>query len=125
MAVPSISDGIEPGFARVAIRPSTIDDATGAIEPGGIVFCPNGTCFVHVIKYPRSGVYEYKGCTLEDEQSIPEEHAWLEFTEFYGKDFYPAIPPAVEAEIITTILGYTPSRRMDSKPRVIFAAVVA
>ncbi len=125
MAVPSISDGIEPGFARVAIKPSTIDDASGAIEPGGIVFCPNGTCFVHVIKYPRSCVYEYKGCTLEDEQSIPEEHAWREFTEFYGKDFYPAIPPAVEAEIITTILGYTPSRRIDSRPRVIFAAVVA
>jgi hypothetical protein len=125
MAVSSISDGIEPGFARAAIRPSTIDDVTGTIEPGGIVFCTNGTCFVHVIKYPMSCVYEYKGCTLDDEQSIPEEQAWREFTEFYGKDFYPAIPPAVEAEIITTILGYRPSRRIDSRPRVIFAAVVA
>ena len=71
MAIPRITDGIEPGFARVAIKPSTIDDATGAIEPGGIVFCPNGTCLVHVIKYPRTGVYEYKGTTFDEEQAIP------------------------------------------------------
>ncbi|MEX2682808.1 MAG: hypothetical protein Q6373_014555 [Candidatus Sigynarchaeota archaeon] len=120
-----LADGIEQGFARATIRPSTIDDATGAIEPGGIVFCPGGMCLVHVIKYPRTGVYEYKGCTIVDEQSIPDIHAWREFTEFYRKDFIPAIPPAVEAEIITTILGYTPSRRIDTRPRVILANVVA
>nr|MDO8086377.1 hypothetical protein [Candidatus Sigynarchaeum springense] len=126
MVEPSTStDGIEHGFARATIRPSTIDDATGAIEPGGIVFCPCGGCLVHVIKYPRSGVYEYKGCTLGDEQSMPEMHNWHEFTEFYGNDFIPAIPPDVEAEIITIILGYMPPRRIDSKPRVILADMVA
>ncbi|NMC05262.1 MAG: hypothetical protein GYA24_08630 [Candidatus Lokiarchaeota archaeon] len=121
MAAPSKPGRIQPGFARAAIKPSTIDDATGSIEPGGVVFCANGTCLVHVIKYPRGNVYEYKGCTLEEEESMPDDHACQEFVEFYGKEFLPSIPPAVEAEIITTILGYTPSRKIDSRPRVIFA----
>nr|MDO8114167.1 hypothetical protein [Candidatus Sigynarchaeota archaeon] len=116
-------DGIERGFARVAIKPTTMDAVTGCTDAGGIVFCPEGSCFIHLIRYPRQGVYEYKGCTFINEEVLPDDFADQEFVECYKKEFVPSIPPAIEAEIITTIIGFAPPRRIDAKPRVILAAI--
>lgn len=94
-----MDEGTESGFTRIGYQPASIDQETGVLNPGGVIFSPEGQCFLHLTWDNDAGEFIYLGLNFFDENKIPPLFAYLEFTGFYHGEDYCVLPESVMKQI--------------------------